>query len=63
MPARTTAHACKAASEDAAVDEAVELALHQRGHPMAATGDGDGKGRAVMADRAVQRGVLDVTRR
>jgi hypothetical protein len=58
---RAAPHASKTAGENAAVDEAIELALHQPRHLMAAASDGSGEGRAVMADGPMKRGVFDVT--
>jgi hypothetical protein len=62
MPARAAADAGEAAGEDAAVDEAIELALDQPGDQVASTSDGSTERRAMVTDRAVQRGVLDLTR-
>ena len=61
MTTCAAADACKATSEDAAVDEAVELALHQPRHLVPAASDGTGEGRAVIANSPMKRRVLDVT--
>jgi hypothetical protein len=63
MPAGAAADPCETSGEDAAADVTVELALHQRRHHLASTGDDGGEGRAVMTNRAMQRDVFDVARK
>jgi hypothetical protein len=63
MPAGAAADPCETASEDAAADVAVELALHQLRHHLASSCDGGREVRAVMTNRAMQWDVFDVARK
>jgi hypothetical protein len=62
MPAGAATDPSETPGEDAAADEAIELALHQLRHGLSSTCDGGRERRAMMPDRPMQWRALDVAR-
>jgi hypothetical protein len=62
MPAGAATDPSETPGEDAAADEAVELALHQLRHGLSSTCGGGRERRTMMPDRPMQWFALDIAR-